>query len=177
MEEYKNDFGRIKSRPRSKKLNSKVDLTAMVSISFLLIAFYMVRIELSKPKAMNLGIPNGCGGCHFGGCFGRNRLLTLLLDDKNQIISYRGLIQIDDETPKVLNYGKDGIRKELLDVTKGINQLYGNDNGAIVIIKPTKKTTFKNLVDILDEMAITDIPTYAIVNDLSPEEMNLLATN
>ncbi|MEO8532370.1 MAG: hypothetical protein ABI441_01400 [Flavobacterium sp.] len=47
--------------------------------------------------------------------------------------------------------------------------------GVIVIIKPSKKSNFKNLVDILDEMTITRIDTYAIVNDFTPEESKLLA--
>ena len=46
--------------------------------------------------------------------------------------------------------------------------------GMIVIIKPTKKSTYRNLVDILDEMAICDVPTYAIVNDITPEEQKLV---
>ena len=44
----------------------------------------------------------------------------------------------------------------------------------IVIIKPSKKSNYRNLVDVLDEMAITNIPTYAIVNEYSPEETKLL---
>jgi hypothetical protein len=44
----------------------------------------------------------------------------------------------------------------------------------IVIIKPSKKSNYRNLVDILDEMAIVDVPTYAIVNDFTPEETKLL---
>ena len=47
-------------------------------------------------------------------------------------------------------------------------------DGLIVIIKPSKKSTYRNIVDILDEMAITDVPTYAIVNDFTPEEKKLI---
>jgi hypothetical protein len=47
--------------------------------------------------------------------------------------------------------------------------------GMVVIIKPSKKSNFKNLVDILDEMAIADISAYVIVNDFTPEESKLLA--
>jgi hypothetical protein len=44
----------------------------------------------------------------------------------------------------------------------------------IVIIKPRKKSNYKNVVDdILDEMAITGVPTYTIVND-TPAELKLL---
>jgi len=45
----------------------------------------------------------------------------------------------------------------------------------VVIIKPSKKSNFKNLVDSLDETAIADISTYVIVNDFTPEESKLLA--
>jgi hypothetical protein len=53
----------------------------------------------------------------------------------------------------------------------------GTNEGAIVIIKPNKKSNYGNLVDILDEMAITEIPTYAIVNDFTPEEQKLLVSS
>ena len=49
-------------------------------------------------------------------------------------------------------------------------------NGPIVIIKPSKKSNFKNLIDILDEMAIVNIETYVIVNDFLPEETKLLVS-
>ena len=46
--------------------------------------------------------------------------------------------------------------------------------GLIVLVKASKKSTYRNLVDILDEIAITNVPTYAIVNDFTPEETKLL---
>jgi hypothetical protein len=72
-------------------------------------------------------------------------------------------------------YGKNGIRKEILKRVTSIPQATGDkEKGMIVIIKPTKKSTYRNLVDILDEMAICDVPTYAIVNDITPEEQKLV---
>ena len=50
-------------------------------------------------------------------------------------------------------------------------------SGVIVIIKPNKKCNYKNLVDILDEMKIAKIDTYAIVDEYTPEETKLLASN
>lgn len=49
-------------------------------------------------------------------------------------------------------------------------------NGPIVIIKPSKKSNYGNLVDILDEMTIAKIDTYAIINDFTSEELKLLAS-
>ena len=56
-----------------------------------------------------------------------------------------------------------------------IPQVTGDkEKGLIVIIKPSKKSTYRNLVDVLDEMAICKVPTYAIVNDITPEEKALI---
>jgi len=178
MSEENNDFKLIKSKPRSKKLNTKLDFAAMVSVSFLLIIFFMVTKELAKPQAIDLGLPDYGGDCGgHGGCFSSYRTITLLLDDNNKIISYRGLLDYPEENPKKIGYGKEGIRKELIRSSKQIIQDTGDYNrGAIVIIKPSKKSNYGNLVDILDEMVINKIPTYVIINDYTPEEVKLLAS-
>ncbi|MTH16841.1 biopolymer transporter ExbD [Flavobacterium sp. LC2016-01] len=170
---------------RSKKLNSRVDLTAMVSVSFLLIIFFMVVGELSKPQAMDLSLPEKYVDdewSHFISCgSGSNeRTITVLLDENNKIITYTGFLFNPLKDPKEINYGKDGIRKELFSQKKTILEysaaLGKPKNGPIVIIKPSKKSNFKNLIDILDEMAIVNIDTYAIVNEFTPEESKLLAS-
>jgi len=170
----------LPQKVRSRRLNSRVDLTAMVSVSFLLIIFFMVTIELRKNKAMALSLPDydsrTCGWR--AGC-GENRSYTILLGDDNKLVSYMGLLEIPKVAPKKFGYGKDGIREELLKQNKNMlnysAQLGRPGRGMVVIIKPSKKSNFKNLVDILDEMAIADISTYAIVNDFTPEESKLLA--
>lgn len=172
----------INNKVRSKKLSTRVDLTAMVSISFLLIIFFMVTKELSKPNAMYLGLPDkdpiwdGVISCGAGT---ETRTLTILLDDNDKMIVYSGLLAFPIESPKEVKYGKNGIRKELFNKNKAVQEYslkVGRSNrGAIVIIKPSKKSNYKNLVDILDEMAIAGIETYVIVNDYTPEEKKLLA--
>nr|WP_262902698.1 biopolymer transporter ExbD [Flavobacterium hibisci] len=169
----------INRKVRSRKLTTSVDLTAMVSISFLLIIFFMVAGELRKPKMMDLGVPD-CIDEWSGGCYRVDelRVLTLLLDDNNKMISYMGLIHSPVQNPKQIDYGKNGIRKELIAINKKIHQYTDStEKGVIVIIKPSKKSNYGNLVDILDEMNITGINSYAIVNDFTPEETKLLASN
>ncbi|WP_269235460.1 ExbD/TolR family protein [Flavobacterium flavigenum] len=171
----------INRKVRSRKLNTRVDLTAMVSISFLLIIFFMVAGELRKPKMMDLGVPD-CIDEWQGGCYRVDelRVLTLLLDDNNKMISYRGLLYAPVQNPKEVKYGKDGIRKELFNIDRKIHEYSARmgkpEIGVTVIIKPSKKSNYGNLVDILDEMNITGINSYAIVNDFTPEETKLLAS-
>ena len=164
---------------RSKKSNSKVDLTAMVDLAFLLITFFMLTTTLSKPQSMSLGLPDKEDKPDPKNQVkvDENRTMTILLGDDNKLIRYVGLLAtpVSGGAPKDFSYGKDGIRKELLSRKKLVLEYTGNkDKGMIVIIKPSKKSTYRNLVDILDEMAIADVPTYAIVNDYTPEEKKLL---
>ncbi len=170
----------LPKKVRSKKLNTRVDLTAMVSVSFLLIIFFMVTIELSKPKMMWLSLPDkdpDWTGTH---CYGENRSLTILLGANDKVVSYMGILEMPIVSPKEISYGKDGIRQELQLRNKSMLEYSSNlgrpGRGITVIIKPSKKCNFKNLVDILDEMAITRISTYAIVDDFTPEETKLLAS-
>jgi biopolymer transport protein ExbD len=166
---------------RSKKQNSKVDLTAMVDLAFLLITFFMLTTTLSKPQSMNLGLPDKQDDPTEKPIkVDENRTMTILLGDNDKLVRYVGLFAtpVAGGAPKDFAYGKEGIRKELLSRKASVlaySTAKGKPkNGMIVIIKPGKKSNYRNLVDILDEMAIVDVPTYAIVNDFSPEEKKLL---
>lgn len=172
--------GKGDKKVRSKKQNSKVDLTAMVDLAFLLITFFMLTTTLSKPQSMSLGLPDKDDKSKDEIKVDENRTMTIMLGADNKIVRYVGLLAtpVAGGTPKEFAYGKEGIRQELLARKKSVlaySTAKGKPkNGMIVIIKPSKKSNYRNLVDILDEMAIVDVPTYAIVNDFTPEETKLL---
>ncbi|MCF6141104.1 biopolymer transporter ExbD [Flavobacterium sp. K77] len=181
MEDFNPNSEKKLKKIRTKKLESRVDLTAMVSVSFLLIVFFMVTIDLAKPKTMSMGLPDknpewdGRTNCGSGTDI---RMITILLDNNNRLVSYHGLLSYPNEKPKTLSYDSHGIRKELQNKKRLIQEIYGDPSrGPIVIIKPSKKCNYKNLVDILDEMAIAKIDTYAIINEFTLEESKLLAAN
>jgi len=166
---------------RSKKQNSKVDLTAMVDLAFLLITFFMLTTSLSKPQSMDLSLPDKEDDPNkpkVDTKVDENRTMTVMLGDNNKIVYYMGLLATPKVGPKDIAYGKDGIRRELLKQKKNVlaysAALGKPKNGIIVIIKPTKKSNYRNLVDILDEMAISGVETYAIVPEFSPEETKLV---
>jgi biopolymer transport protein ExbD len=48
-----------------------------------------------------------------------------------------------------------------------------NPKDFVVVIKPHSESTYKNAVDILDEMSINDVKRYALV-DISPVESQLI---
>jgi biopolymer transport protein ExbD len=172
----------LPQKVRSKKLSSRVDLTAMVSVSFLLIIFFMVAAELRKPKVMDLSMPDCRDEDRYFGCYmpDENRTMTILLGRNNKIITYSGLIYVPIEGPKKVQYGKNGIRKELLERNKKAleysAQLGKPGRGITAIIKPSKNSNYGNLVEILDEIKITGINSYSIVDYYTPEEEKLLAS-
>ncbi|KAF2513949.1 ExbD/TolR family protein [Flavobacterium foetidum] len=172
----------LPQKVRSRKLNSRVDLTAMVSVSFLLIIFFMVVGELSKAKSMDYPFYNdGCGPDHGCNKPDENRIMTILLDDDNKIITYTGLLLLPIDAPKKVEYGRNGIRQKILERNKKVldysAQLGKPGKGTTVIIKPSKKSNYGNLVEILDEMKICGINSYSIVDYFTPEEYKLMASN
>ena len=175
------DSGKGKGgKVRSKKANARVDLTAMVDLAFLLITFFMLTTTLSKPRSMDLGLPDKEKDekkPQKDMPVDQRRTVTIILGKDNKMKWFHGLIEAPEAggKPTDATYGKNGIRKEILKRVVSIPQVTGDSKkGMIVIIKPTDKSTYRNLVDILDEMAICNVATYAIVNDFSPEEKKLV---
>jgi biopolymer transport protein ExbD len=175
--------GKKGGKVRSKKSNSKVDLTAMVDLAFLLITFFMLTTTLSKPQSMDLALPDketDKDPTKKDVKVDENRTMTILMGENNKLVRYVGILAtpVAGGAPKDFAYGKEGIRKELI-ARKKLVLAYSAakgkpKNGIIVIIKPGKKSNYRNLVDVLDEMAIVGVDTYAIVNEISPEEQKLL---
>ncbi|MCL9805719.1 biopolymer transporter ExbD [Flavobacterium amniphilum] len=165
----------MKENNKSKKI--WIILIAVCAAFFLLISFFVITTSLSKPQSMELGVVEdgelqkekiSMNPKH------AKKAITILVGDNNKIISYVGPLSSPLEKPKEFEYGENGIRKELLRLKSTLSE-EGKD-GRIVLIKMSKKTSYKNMVDILDEMAIAKVPTYALV-DITPEEMKLLESN
>ncbi|MDI1257630.1 MAG: biopolymer transporter ExbD [Flavobacterium sp.] len=166
------DSGGKGGKVRSKKQNSKVDLTAMVDLAFLLITFFMLTTSLSKPQSMDLGMPKDVPDKEQTP-IAQERTMSVLLGPDNQLKIYMGKFDEPIEKPKDVVYGKNGIRKDIIAKLKSVPEYMGDPKkGLIVLIKPGKKSNYKNLVDILDEMAINKVQVYAIV-DITKEEEKL----
>jgi biopolymer transport protein ExbD len=151
-------------RIRPQKLSTRVDLTAMVDLGFLLITFFMLTTTLQKNRSMSLNMPAKTVD---GTAIPSSRSLTVVLGEKDSLFYWNGMI---DETTKPIltNYSTIGIRQVLLNNLTRIKQ-ETPDKDLIVLIKPTEKANYKNVVDILDEMAITKVKTYAIVEPTAAE--------
>jgi biopolymer transport protein ExbD len=159
---------------RSKKQSTRVDLTAMVDLAFLLITFFMYTTTLQKPKAMNLTMPDN-EDKKVQLPIAASRSMTILLGGKNGLEWYMG--EPGKSAPTIDHYGAAGIRKALIDNAKTVETTHAApDNLMEVVIKPSAKSTYENLVAILDEMKITNVQIYAIV-PITPLETGELKKN
>ena len=157
---------------RSKKMSTRVDLTAMVDLAFLLITFFMLTTTLAKPQAMDMFMPDK-NDKEEQLDVKASRTMTVLLGSDNKIVWYMGVL--GDNAPTVDNFGKNGIRSSLIENSKKVIAGTGDPKkGLMVIVKPTDKSNYKNFVDILDEIKIAAVPSYGIVNKIEPAEINLL---
>ena len=108
-----------------------------------------------------------------------HNVMTILLGANNKIIYYGGSLDSPIISPTETKYGENGIRKELTQQNKSSlenSSKVSRPKKLIVIIKPSAKSTYRNFVDILDEMTITNIENFTIVKDFTPEESKLLTS-
>ena len=162
----KNKGGKV----RSKKQSTRVDLTAMVDLAFLLITFFMLTTTLAKPQAMDLAMPDKEKDDQQELTVADNRTMTILLGDNNRLEWYMGLVDKPLTPPQVDNYGRNGIRKALIENAKKVIATTGDPSkGLIVLIKPSDQSNYRNFVDILDEMKVSNIERYAIVEISDPD--------
>lgn len=149
-----------------KKGAPRVDMTPMVDLGFLLITFFMLTTTFSKPQAMEVNMPDKeekKDPKEEQMAVKESNAVTIILGRGNFVFWYQGL---DNPELNVTDYSDKGLRAALLQKKKEI----GKD--MFVLIKPMDKSKYKNMVDVLDEMAICAIPSYAIV-DITKEDITL----
>jgi biopolymer transport protein ExbD len=158
--------GKGSGKVRSKKQSTKVDLTAMVDLAFLLITFFMLTTSLSKPLAMDIAKPDKDDKNKDNKLELRaSQSMTVLLGKNNKIAWYMG--EAGKSAPTIEGFAD--IRKSLLDNKKKVKETMGKD--IIVIIKPTDGSTYKNFVDMMDELNITKTNISAPAIDDDPTHL------
>jgi biopolymer transport protein ExbD len=160
---------------RSKKASTRVDLTAMVDLAFLLITFFMLTTTLSKKKAMDLAMPDNSVKQNQLPV-AATRTMSIVLGSHNRLEWYMG--EPGKSAPNVMGYGKNDLRKAVIENGKNVEATHAApDNFMIVLIKPSDKSTYENLVNVLDEMNIAGVQSYAITTILPMEKADLQKNN
>jgi biopolymer transport protein ExbD len=165
---------------RSKKMSTKVDFTPMVDLGFLLITFFMLTTTLNKPNIMAVVLPEDKKDIIDLPPVKESKVLTLLLGPRDKVFYYNG---ITDPKLDSTDYSAQGLRKVILDKMDAVKGQFGEDeyddaktgekkkrSFATVLIKPSEFSRYKNVVDALDEMSITGVKFYVLMDIATTEE-------
>ena len=198
-------------KQRAKKSSTRIDMTPMVDLGFLLLTFFILTTTFNKPQAMEINMPikddklkeeqkNKVPADH---------TLNILLTDKNVVYWYFGVADPSKPLPSLTktNYSKDGIRKILIAENNKRHNAYtqieawkkeaaegkmeeeelkekikvfretNKMSSLIVLLKPDKESNYKNVVDALDEMAICNIGSYALLESNELENQMIANAN
>jgi biopolymer transport protein ExbD len=194
------DKGKKGKKPKQKKHATRVDLTPMVDLGFLLITFFMLTTSMLKPQTMEISVPSKDKVLEDEQTKVKaSQAITVLLGSENKLYYYFGAPEngVDPELISI-DYSSEGIRKMLLsknaEVMNSVNKLNQDKqdkkiqeeeyqkklsefralkSAPTVMIKATDESNYKNLVDILDEMNICNIARYAIV-DITDYDKDLM---
>ncbi|HUP14281.1 MAG TPA: biopolymer transporter ExbD [Niastella sp.] len=158
---------------RSKKHSTRVDLTPMVDLGFLLITFFIFTTSMSSPKAMNLVMPDDTKTAVPPTNVGRSTALTVIPLDANRIFYYHGDLEsaLKENEYGVTNYSvTDGLGQIVRTKQAALDKVSaGKSKDLVLMVKPTPESNYQSLVNVLDEVLINEVKHYAIM-DLTPEE-------
>jgi len=160
--EVKSGGGGHKKGPgvkKSKKLSTRVDLTPMVDLGFLLITFFIFTTTMAQPTSMVLNMPKDTPEDKDLVKVKESGSLTLIMGKQNVVYYYFGS---DPSKLQTTNF-KD-LRKVILDKKRNTPA-----DDLFIVIKPDKDASYKNVVDVLDEMTINAIPRYSMIDATAME--------
>jgi len=193
------DGGHGKKGPgvkKAKKLSTRVDMTPMVDLGFLLITFFIFTTTMSTPTTVNLNMPKDTDKDEEKTKTKQSGALTIMLGKNNNVYYYEGELDEKNASSVFTRSNFADIRKEIIKKKQQVISNYHTDaecekkardkgkdpirecqdQDLVVIIKPTDDATYKNAVDILDEMTINKVKRYAIVK-ISDTEKNMVAAS
>lgn len=197
------DHGKKKGKARAKKHGTHIDMTPMVDLACLLLTFFMLTTAFSKPKVMEIVLPEKTNKPTDAPKLDKDRALHIILVEGDKVLWYNGLAEKPPyPTLNESNFSNDGIRRVLLERNKSLfleiekmnrDVIEGKLNisqdtvtarrkkmmtrdkaGPVVLIKASDNVKYKNIVDIIDEMAICNVARYALV-DINPVEKKMVA--
>ena len=173
---------------KAKKLSTHLDMTPMVDLGFLLITFFIFTTTMSSPTTMELYMPKDTDKDDDQNKAKESGALTVMLSKDNHVYYYEG--QLKEDASNFISTNFAGIRKVIIDKKKAVIESHQHDAGCekiwaknggdkkscldkdlVVVIKPGELATYKNTVDILDEMTITNIKRYAMVDLFDAEKI------
>jgi biopolymer transport protein ExbD len=182
-------------KKRAKKLPTRIDMTPMVDLGFLLLTFFMLTTTFSKPKVIELTPPVKTNDSTK---IKDTLALTVVLSGNSKVYYYNGELKQDPDSNNInlTDFSDNGIRKVILArnsyvlnqlapldqqrqsqhmsdtvYDKAKQKIQGSKYALFVIIKTDSIAKYVNVVAMLDEMNICNVDKYALIDASKPEEL------
>ena len=189
-----------KKKGEMKKADTRVNFTPLVDMIMLLLTFFMLATTLSKPQTMEISMPaKDKVTVEEQNEVKASEAFTIYLGAGHKVYYYEGLPNIEEpDYLKETDFSANGLRsilieknrnivqqvrelenrKSLLQISKEeynkqLSDLKNSKGSPVVIIKPIESSTYSDMIAALDEMLITSIGKYAIV-DINDDDKTML---
>ena len=182
---------------KAKKLSTRVDMTPMVDLGFLLITFFIFTATMKSPTTLDLNMPKESDQKDETK-IKQSGALTILLGKDDHVYYYEGELTQENASTVFKSATFKDIRDEIIKKKQEVIKNYkpgdpkdeeikqkakergdknweraAMDKDFVVVIKPNEDATYKNTVDILDEMTINAVKRFAMVK-ISDTEKDLI---
>ncbi|MEI9909493.1 MAG: biopolymer transporter ExbD [Bacteroidota bacterium] len=155
---------------RAKRHSLKTDMTPMVDLGFLLITFFVMTVQLSKPSVVDLNMTKD----GFPVLLGNSNALTILLDKNDRVYYYEGDWKDASRNEKIFqtNFSANsGLRKVIQEKQQWLDSHDQKEGrkGLMLLIKAGNGSSYENLINSLDEALINVVEKYAVLS-AEPDE-------
>ena len=151
------------------KKSTRVDLTPMVDLGFLLITFFVFTTTMSQATAMAMNEPKDSKDDQVK--VKESGAMTILLGKSDQVYYYFGQLDPLKISEQFKSTSFKAIRQIIVDKKKSTPE-----GDLMYVIKSDDKSTFKNAINILDEMTISGVkPGHYAEDKISDTEQRLIA--
>ena len=185
-------------KKRAKKGSTKIDMTPMVDLAFLLLTFFILTTTMYKPSTLQLTFPVPPDPNAPKPILDKvNNAVTIFLTKDDQIFYYKDAFKPGETqltrtdfskiTPLLIDWNKTtfeaiqelGRKLNANQITQAAYDTLKNNaqkekDAVFVIIKPDRDAKYRNMIDMVDDMAISGIGKYAVQDTIKPVESALL---
>lgn len=149
---------RHQSKSLSHRVRLNVDLTPMVDLGFLLITFFILSTTLSQPTTTNLVMPKDSKDKTL---LKESDVLTLMPVRNSRVDYFDGR---NESAGAIKHCDYTELRLVIQQKQRKVEQISGNKEETVIVIDPASTSSYKNFMDIMDEIQINDIRHYFVVN-------------